>query len=234
MEGEHLETMSALQERVLRDPAVMERLLLDLSINVTAMFRDPTFFRAFRELVVPLAADVPVLAALGRGLLDRRGGLLVRDRAGRGGPLRPGADLRHGHQPERGRHRAPWRVPARQDAGVHAELHPRRRHAVVLRVLRRAVRRRALLALARRQRRVRSAQPRLGRGLQRVPRDRVPQRDDLFRPSAAGARAHALLREPRDVRRARARSEGDDPVLTPRGGVRGARRARRSCIARSR
>ncbi len=54
MDGEHLETMSALQERVLRDPAVMERLLLDLSINVTAMFRDPTFFRAFRELVVPL------------------------------------------------------------------------------------------------------------------------------------------------------------------------------------
>ena len=59
MEGEHLETMSALQERVLRDPAVMERLLLDLSINVTAMFRDPTFFRAFRELVVPPLRTYP-------------------------------------------------------------------------------------------------------------------------------------------------------------------------------
>jgi chemotaxis protein methyltransferase CheR len=59
MEGEHLETMSGLQEVVLRDPAVMERLLLDLSINVTAMFRDPTFFRAFRELVVPLLRTYP-------------------------------------------------------------------------------------------------------------------------------------------------------------------------------
>ncbi len=59
MDGEHLETVSALQERVLRDPAVMERLLLDLSINVTAMFRDPTFFRAFRELVVPLLRTYP-------------------------------------------------------------------------------------------------------------------------------------------------------------------------------
>jgi chemotaxis protein methyltransferase CheR len=59
MDGEHLETMSALQERVLRDPAVMERLLLDLSINVTAMFRDPSFFHAFRELVVPLLRTYP-------------------------------------------------------------------------------------------------------------------------------------------------------------------------------
>jgi chemotaxis protein methyltransferase CheR len=59
MEGEHAETVSGLQELVLRDPAVMERLLLDLSINVTAMFRDPTFFRAFRELVVPLLRTYP-------------------------------------------------------------------------------------------------------------------------------------------------------------------------------
>ena len=59
MDGEHLETMSALQERVLRDRAVMERLLLDLSINVTAMFRDPTFFKAFREKVVPLLRTYP-------------------------------------------------------------------------------------------------------------------------------------------------------------------------------
>ena len=32
----------------------MERLLLDLSINVTSMFRDPTFYTAFRAQVVPL------------------------------------------------------------------------------------------------------------------------------------------------------------------------------------
>ena len=59
--AEKVETLSALQDRVLHDPAVMERLLLDLSINVTAMFRDPTFFRAFRDKVVPLLRTYPFL-----------------------------------------------------------------------------------------------------------------------------------------------------------------------------
>jgi chemotaxis protein methyltransferase CheR len=57
--GEKLETVSALTERVLHDPAVMERLLLDLSINVTAMFRDPQFFLAFRQHVVPQLRTYP-------------------------------------------------------------------------------------------------------------------------------------------------------------------------------
>ena len=56
---EHLDTVSALQERILREPAVMERLLLDLSINVTAMFRDPSFYRALREQVVPVLRTYP-------------------------------------------------------------------------------------------------------------------------------------------------------------------------------
>jgi chemotaxis protein methyltransferase CheR len=56
---EGLTSVSALQERVLHDPAVMERLLLDLSVNVTAMFRDPTFYLAFREKVVPLLRTYP-------------------------------------------------------------------------------------------------------------------------------------------------------------------------------
>jgi chemotaxis protein methyltransferase CheR len=59
MSGEHVETVSALQELVLHDPAVMERLLLDLSVNVTAMFRDPSFFHAFRSKVAPLLRTYP-------------------------------------------------------------------------------------------------------------------------------------------------------------------------------
>lgn len=59
MDGERVGTISALQERVLHDPAAMERLLLDLSINVTAMFRDPGFFVAFRKRVVPLLRTYP-------------------------------------------------------------------------------------------------------------------------------------------------------------------------------
>jgi chemotaxis protein methyltransferase CheR len=57
--AEKVDTMSALQDRVLHDPRVMERLLLDLSINVTSMFRDPSFFVALREKVVPLLRTYP-------------------------------------------------------------------------------------------------------------------------------------------------------------------------------
>src|SRR5439155_10652332 len=57
--AEGLSTVSSLQDRLLHDPACMERLLLDLSINVTAMFRDPTFYVAFREKVVPALRTYP-------------------------------------------------------------------------------------------------------------------------------------------------------------------------------
>jgi chemotaxis protein methyltransferase CheR len=56
---EGLPSISALQDHLLRDQDVMQRLLLDLSINVTAMFRDPTFHLAFREKVVPLLRTYP-------------------------------------------------------------------------------------------------------------------------------------------------------------------------------
>jgi chemotaxis protein methyltransferase CheR len=61
IEAEGLTTISGLQERVLHDPAMMERLLLDLSINVTAMFRDPGFYRVFREQVVPTLRTYPFI-----------------------------------------------------------------------------------------------------------------------------------------------------------------------------
>ena len=57
--AERLDSISGLQERVLHDSACMERLLLDLSISVTAMFRDPSFYVAFREKVVPLLRTYP-------------------------------------------------------------------------------------------------------------------------------------------------------------------------------
>jgi len=57
--AEGLQTIAGLIEPVLHDPEVMERLLLDLSINVTAMFRDPTFYAAFREKVVPILRTYP-------------------------------------------------------------------------------------------------------------------------------------------------------------------------------
>ena len=61
IQEEGLPTMSALQERVLHEPAMMEKLLLDLSINVTAMFRDPSFYITFRQHVVPLLRTYPFI-----------------------------------------------------------------------------------------------------------------------------------------------------------------------------
>lgn len=58
---EGLLSISGLQERVLHDSAALERLLVDLSINVTSMFRDPTFYVAFRAKVVPLLRTYPFI-----------------------------------------------------------------------------------------------------------------------------------------------------------------------------
>jgi chemotaxis protein methyltransferase CheR len=59
MLAEGLDTISQLQSRLLHDPACMEQLLVDLSINVTSMFRDPSFYVAFREKIVPALHTYP-------------------------------------------------------------------------------------------------------------------------------------------------------------------------------
>jgi len=59
--AEGLGTVTGLLEKVLHDPASMERLLLDLSINTTAMFRDPTFYLSFRQKIVPLLRTYPFI-----------------------------------------------------------------------------------------------------------------------------------------------------------------------------
>ena len=61
IQAEGLPSVSALQARVLHEPTLMEQLLLDLSINVTAMFRDPGFYLAFREQVVPQLRTWPFI-----------------------------------------------------------------------------------------------------------------------------------------------------------------------------
>ena len=64
---EGLASLSGLQERLLHDPGVMERLLGDLSINVTEMFRDPSFYRALRERVFPLLRTHPFIRVWNAG-----------------------------------------------------------------------------------------------------------------------------------------------------------------------
>lgn len=61
LEAEGVATISALQDRVFRDPQCFGRLVDDLTINATSMFRDPSFFLAFREQVVPVLRTYPFL-----------------------------------------------------------------------------------------------------------------------------------------------------------------------------
>ncbi|VTU24909.1 chemotaxis methyltransferase CheR [Variovorax sp. SRS16] len=54
-----LPSISALQDKVLRDPAVFSRLLQFLTIPVSEMFRDPAYFLALRRQVVPVLQTYP-------------------------------------------------------------------------------------------------------------------------------------------------------------------------------
>lgn len=55
------ETFSAMQDRVLHDPAMLPKLLSYLTVQVSEMFRDPDYFRAIRERVVPHLWTYPSL-----------------------------------------------------------------------------------------------------------------------------------------------------------------------------
>jgi len=57
--AEGLESIFKFQGKLLHEPACMERFLLAVTVNVSSMFRDPTFYRAFRNRVVPELRPVP-------------------------------------------------------------------------------------------------------------------------------------------------------------------------------
>ncbi|MBV8297927.1 MAG: protein-glutamate O-methyltransferase CheR [Acidimicrobiia bacterium] len=67
VEAEGLNSISGLLERVLHDPLAMKRLVAELSVNVSAMFRDPGFFRVFRDKVVPQLRTYPFLRVWNAG-----------------------------------------------------------------------------------------------------------------------------------------------------------------------
>jgi chemotaxis protein methyltransferase CheR len=54
-------SLSQLQDRVIHDPAMFPALLDFLTVQVSEMFRDPGYFRALRERVVPLLRTYPSL-----------------------------------------------------------------------------------------------------------------------------------------------------------------------------
>src|SRR5277367_728911 len=61
MERFGFRTLSQLQDRVLDEAALFPALLDFLTVQVSEMFRDPAYFRALREKVVPLLRTYPSL-----------------------------------------------------------------------------------------------------------------------------------------------------------------------------
>ncbi len=61
LQQENLPTISALQARVLHDSAAWDRFLQGISVHVSAMFRDPHFFLAFRRRAVPMLRTYPFI-----------------------------------------------------------------------------------------------------------------------------------------------------------------------------
>jgi len=61
MEAESLPSIASLQDRVIHDAGVMERLLMDFSITTSAMFRNPACFLAFRKKIIPILRTYPFL-----------------------------------------------------------------------------------------------------------------------------------------------------------------------------
>lgn len=56
-----LDSIAAMIPAVLHHPAFFEALLFDLSITVTEMFRDPSFYQAIRKEIVPMLRTYPLL-----------------------------------------------------------------------------------------------------------------------------------------------------------------------------
>jgi chemotaxis protein methyltransferase CheR len=55
------ETVSRLQERIVREPQAFSEILRFLTVQVSDLFRDPTYFKVMREQVVPYLRTYPTL-----------------------------------------------------------------------------------------------------------------------------------------------------------------------------
>jgi len=59
LSGSGFATLSLAQSQLLRDHTLFESLLRGITVNVSEMFRDPSFFKAIREYVVPFLKTYP-------------------------------------------------------------------------------------------------------------------------------------------------------------------------------
>ena len=217
------QTLSQLQDRVLHEPAVFPALLDFLTVQVSEMFRDPAYFRALREQVVPLLRTYPSLkvwvAGCSTGEEVYSLAILLREE----GLLDAHADLRDRHQPAgaaEGRGRRLRRRPHRR---LHREPSPVRRALVALRLLHRRLRPRGVRQVAEAAHRLLRPQPRHRQRVRRGAAGLVPQRAHLLQPRAAGPRARPVPRRALPQGLSRPRLEGVAALLVARGRVRRAR-----------
>ncbi len=61
MQVEEIPHILEMTHQLLQDRGLLEKVLQDLSIQVTAMFRDPSFYRKLREEVIPYLRSYPSL-----------------------------------------------------------------------------------------------------------------------------------------------------------------------------
>lgn len=54
-------TVSGLQDRLLHDPDALRQFIASISVHTTTMFRDPEFYRVFRDKVVPRLRTYPFI-----------------------------------------------------------------------------------------------------------------------------------------------------------------------------
>jgi chemotaxis protein methyltransferase CheR len=87
-----LHDLGALQHRVLTDADAFARVLADLTVQVSALFRDPAFYLSFRERVVPVLRTYPHVnvwhagcasgeEAYSTGIVLREAGLAARSQS---------------------------------------------------------------------------------------------------------------------------------------------------------
>lgn len=61
MTNKNIGTIHDLERRLLSDEAMFEEFVQELSVTVTEMFRDPSFYRQLREVVLPRLATYPFI-----------------------------------------------------------------------------------------------------------------------------------------------------------------------------
>ena len=174
-------TLSQLQDRLLHEPALFPALLDFLTVQVSEMFRDPPYFRALREKVVPLLRTYPSLKVWVAGCSTGRGGLLAGHPAAGGGTAGALAHLCDGHQRQRPGAGAGGHLRCRAHQRLHGEPPQVRGAQLLVGLLHGRVRQGGIRQVAQDQHRVRRPQP--------VHRQRVlgsaarflPQRAHLFR-----------------------------------------------------